>query len=99
MGLDRPKGTDVGLLEVFIMRIKAAEYFHVYRLHMVFTHWAVVNQGILKLQTFWGLFFTFCVVFCFWQKNVGAKAFFLGIISNFAAYFSFMKMMACCAPL
>ena len=52
MGLDRPKGTDVGLLEVFIMRIKAAEYFHVYRLHMVFTHWAVVNQGLLKLQTF-----------------------------------------------
>lgn len=33
MGLHRPKGTDVGPLEVFIMRIKAIENFQVFWSH------------------------------------------------------------------
>lgn len=52
MALNRLKGTDAELLEVFIVRMKAVENLQVYPLHMVFTHWVVVNQGILKLQTF-----------------------------------------------
>jgi hypothetical protein len=39
------------------------------------------------------------LVFCSGQKNVGVAAVFLGIISNFAAHFSFMKVTAYCAAL
>lgn len=51
MGLDRPKGTDVET-EVFIMKIKAAEYFTFTGAYGFHSLCGPVNQGILKLQTF-----------------------------------------------